>query len=66
MGKNHIELSQYEDLSQYTFVLHAHFPTHAQLKDWEEQRQKNRAWDDWIQHMSRPLPMKIPRKPTRA
>ncbi|KAF9475670.1 hypothetical protein BDN70DRAFT_883437 [Pholiota conissans] len=55
IGENHIELSQYEDLSQYTFVLHAHCPTPVQLQYWKEDNEKSRKWNNWMQHMSRPL-----------
>ncbi|KJA27296.1 hypothetical protein HYPSUDRAFT_212475 [Hypholoma sublateritium FD-334 SS-4] len=62
VGPNVCELRQYQDLSQYTFVLHAHYPTRAQLSHVEEQWKKNREWQDWIRHMTRPL--KVPLRPT--
>ncbi|KAF8964115.1 hypothetical protein BDZ97DRAFT_1818031 [Flammula alnicola] len=52
---NLVDLSQRKDLSQYTFVLHAHYPTRAQLKQVEERLEKDKKWAEWLQHVSRPV-----------
>lgn len=54
-GKNLIELIPRRDLSQYTLVLHAHFPTKAQLQEVEVCKQKEKEWKNWLNYMSRPL-----------
>ncbi|KAF8163073.1 hypothetical protein B0H34DRAFT_794820 [Crassisporium funariophilum] len=60
IGTNVIELNQRQDLSQYIFVLHAHYPTKTQLKQVEDGRQKDKEWHDWLLHISRPLQSKKP------
>ncbi|KDR81376.1 hypothetical protein GALMADRAFT_263661 [Galerina marginata CBS 339.88] len=59
LGANTIELNQRQDLSLYTFILHAHHPTKAQLKQLEERQQKERAWNEWLNHISRPLKLPL-------
>jgi len=62
IGQNVIELTQSQDLSQYTFILREHYPSQAQLDHVEEQRKKKKAWDEWVDKVSRdfdiPLPLK--------
>ena len=60
-GKNEIKLNQTTDMSQYTFVLHSHHPTRAQLREVEGRRQRDREWQDWVRHVSRPfdVPLKL-------
>jgi hypothetical protein len=60
-GQNTIKLRQTTDMSQYIFVLHSHHPTRAQLQEVDERSQRDKEWQDWARHMSRPfdIPSKL-------
>ena len=54
-GDNVIKLKQTTDMSQYTFVLHSHNPTGAQLQEVDEKRRRDKKWQEWVCHVSRPF-----------
>jgi len=60
-GKNAIKLNQTTDMSQYIFVLHSHRPTQAQLQEVNGRRLRDKEWQEWVRHMSRPfdIPLKL-------
>ncbi|KAG5645049.1 hypothetical protein DXG03_007228 [Asterophora parasitica] len=59
-GQNAIELQQTTDMSAYILILRAHHPTGAQLQQVALRRQKNRAWDNWLNKMAQPLNVPLP------
>ena len=54
LGNNVIHVQQRHNMSEFIFVLHAHFPTPAQLKELERRRQLNRDWNAWLREVVRP------------
>ncbi|KAF8803612.1 hypothetical protein BYT27DRAFT_7195459 [Phlegmacium glaucopus] len=54
-GTNAIKLNQTTDMSQYIFVLHSHHPTSAQLREVDRRRQRDKEWQEWVLHVSRPF-----------
>lgn len=54
-GKHSIQLSHHDDLAQFTFVLHAHPPTLAQLNQVVNVRQKRHNWESFLLDLSKPL-----------
>ena len=60
-GMDPIELvhSSDTDTSGYQFVLRAHYPTNAQLKQVAQRHQKDRKWKDWLLKMSQPFEVSI-------
>lgn len=59
-GSNVIELNHGFDLSEYIFVLRAHFPTDDQLEEVAQRRRKKEEWQEWLRHVSRPLCISLP------
>ncbi|KAG6909828.1 hypothetical protein DXG01_015101 [Tephrocybe rancida] len=55
LGENLIELEQFNDMSAHILVLRVHHPTEAQLRQARLRRQKDQAWNDWLQKMAQPL-----------
>ena len=49
LGPNCVHIRQYCDMSQWIFVLHAHFPTVKQLAEVTKKRQLDKEWDEWAQ-----------------
>ena len=54
-GENVIKLKQTTDMSQYIFVLHSHNPTRTQLQEVDERRTRDKEWQEWARHVSRPF-----------
>jgi hypothetical protein len=62
-GRNVVRLDQQHDMSDHVFVLHAHFPTAAQLRVVATRRKSDQEWREWLQRMSQPLRIRFPWKP---
>jgi len=61
LGENCLHIMQYADMSQWIFVLHAHFPTAKQLAEVEKKRQLDKEWEDWVHRIrTRPLDADFP------
>jgi hypothetical protein len=61
LGENCLHIMQHSDMSQWIFVLHAHFPTTKQLAEVEKKRQLDKEWDDWVHQIrTRPLDADFP------
>lgn len=54
-GENVIKLKQTTDMREHIFVLLSHNPTRAQLKEVDERRMRDKEWQEWARHVSRPF-----------
>ncbi|KAL4064584.1 hypothetical protein J3A83DRAFT_4100971, partial [Scleroderma citrinum] len=55
LGDNSLQIVQYGDLSDYAFVLHAHHPTKAQLRDLSKIHTANEQWESFLESLSSPV-----------
>ena len=60
LGSNVIELNHHLDMSGYIFILRAHSPTKSQLEEVTQRYRKKQEWEEWLQHVSRPLDIPLP------
>jgi hypothetical protein len=58
VGENTIVLRHRSDLSKYIFVLHAHLPTLAQLKEVVKLQERNMEWNRYLASAAGPLERK--------
>jgi hypothetical protein len=54
VGNNVIHIRQHRDMSEYVFVLHAHCPTPAQLKQLTQKRKVDKEWEEWRKEITKP------------
>ena len=60
LGSNVIELNHRLDMSGYIFILRVHSPTQGQLEEVAQRYRKKQDWQEWLQHVSRPLDIPLP------
>ncbi|THH15588.1 hypothetical protein EW146_g4924 [Bondarzewia mesenterica] len=56
LGENHIELIQTADMSDYMFVIHAHYPTQNQMQELRKKRQADQEFENFfVEELGRPF-----------
>lgn len=65
-GENSVEISQYGDLSDYIFVIHAHHPTKPQLVELEKTIAANEGWRSFLKDLCTEIEIDGPREGSQA